>query len=177
MSVRRILAAFFLALVMCCFCSLSVFADVDEDVGRNDYSEDTALGTNDTAHVSSSSSESDSSDDSEVSKDDLLSEEEIDDADAYQSRSSFVDSVIYFTGVFIWIFGTIWVSFAVLDKVAPFVTSPVIKLITRGEKVNLSLSLSAIIVRFIMMSVVGTLFVTGWVKVWLGSFFGWVLSR
>lgn len=176
MSLRKFLAVFIMVLCLCCLCSVSVFAAVDEDVDRNDYSQDTALGTNDTAHVSSSDT-SDSSDDSETKPEDLLSEDEITEAEKYQSRSSFVDSVIYFTGVFIWIFGTIWVSFAVLDKIAPFLTSPVVKFITRGEKVNLSLSMGAIVVRFIMMSVIGTLFVTGWVKVWLGSFFGWVLSR
>ncbi len=155
-----------------------VMCAVDEDVDRNEYVASEAMGTNGTAHQPQADTE-DKKDPpiNDTQPPEILTEDEISDAADYQNRSSFVDSFIFFTGVFMWIFGTLYVTLAVLDKVVPFISGPVIKFISFGKVEHWELSIGQIIGRFFVVAVIGTLFVQGWVKVWLGTFFGYILSR
>ncbi len=155
-----------------------VYCAVDEDVGRNEYVTSEAMGTNGTAHQPHVDSEDNKEPEiNDAQPPEILTETEISDADNYRDRSSFVDSVIYFTGVFMWIFGTLWVTLAVLDKVAPFLAGPVIKALSFGKVEHWELNIGQILGRFIVVAAIGTVFVQGWVKVWLGTFFGYILSR
>lgn len=142
---------------------------LDTDLDRNAFETDEVFGTNPTHQGSNSE------DESEIPE--LLDKYEIEDNKNLQDRTYFVDTIIYYTGVFIWIFSILWVTFVVIDKVLPFLTNRIVLFITRGELENLNLTVMDIICKFAVMSVVGTLFATGWVKIWLSEFFGWLLSR
>lgn len=155
-----------LMLLLCLTLAPPVYAVIDTDVGRNEYSSDTTFGTNQNANKDQSMDDSD-----------LLSSQEMEDTEARENRTSFVDSCIYTTGCLIWIGDIIWVSFAVLELVAPALTSPVVRFITRGQEESLGYSMTGIMARFCAVAVIGAFFVTGDVKTWLGTLLGWILSR
>ena len=163
-------------LLFSCIISSQVFATYDAELDRNNFSSDKVYGTNQITQQPESGTTEDLPDiNKEVEG--MLDVNEIEQNQQYQSRTYFVDSVIFFTGVMIYIFSTLWVTIMVIDKILPFLTSPFISRLTRGKIDNYNIPTHSIIFRFLIMVVVGTLFVTGYAKVWLSMFFGWLLSR
>lgn len=176
--IKRILCVVLMLFVF----AMPAYAEIDEDIDRNLYESDQTYGTNSTVQgqkpqETSSPQITPIPQNPNQESDEMLSETEVEEKEQLQLRTSLVDTVIYYTGVFMWVFATCWVSFCVFDKVLPFATAPIISRITHGKRENYDLSIPTIVGRFFVITAIGTLFVTGYVKIWLGQFFGWVLSR
>lgn len=161
---------------------MPAYADIDKDLDRNLYESDKTYGTNSTIQGQKPQDTSNPQitpipQNPNKESDQMLSETEVKAQEQLQLRTSLVDTVIYYTGVFMWVFAVSWVTFCVVDKILPFTTAPLIRRLTRGERENYDMAIPVIVGRFLVITAIGTLFVTGYVKVWLGQFFGWVLSR
>lgn len=172
----------FCVVLMLFVLAMPAYADIDTDIDRNLYESDKTYGTNSTAQgqkpqETSSPQITPIPQGPNQESEEMLSETEVEEQEQLQARTSLVDTVIYYTGAFMWVFATCWVGFCVVDKIMPFATAPIVSRITQGKRENYDLSVPTIVGRFFVITAIGTLFVTGYVKIWLGQFFGWVLSR
>lgn len=119
----------------------------------------------------------DVSDASSSSVPQLIDAEELTKEEERSANTNIVDTTIYLTGILIWIADLLYVSLATLALVMPAVSEPIIKVFTFGKSDHIGDSWGRIITKFIIIAAIGTLFTAGWIKVILGQFYGWFLSR
>ncbi|MEG2376903.1 MAG: hypothetical protein RSC43_00945 [Clostridia bacterium] len=149
--------------MFCMSMSISVFADI-EPLDRNQYVS------------SASSAPSASSTAPSKTPEDEIDPTELDEIKEVQSNTNWVDTFIFLTGIFLWIGDMIYITICTLDLVLPALGSLVLRAISFGKTDHLTEGWVKILIKFVAVAAIGTLFVGGYVKMFFAYVFGRFLA-
>lgn len=149
---------------------------VVDEFDRNRLDADTEPGgmVDDTSSSSSSSGSSES--EAETEDEDKISKDAVEAQKLREENTSLLDTSIFVAGILCFMIDLIYVMLYTCWKVIPNVGSLMIRAVTLNKKDSFADSIGVFILKVIGVTVLGTLFTTGYFKLILLRLYGWILQ-
>lgn len=181
----RKIASFLLVVVVLFGFNTIAFADssnsqspmtVVDEFDRNRLDADTEPGgmVDDTSSSSSSSGSSESEDETE--DEDKMSMDDVEAKKLREENTSLLDTTIFVAGVLCFMIDLIYAMLYTCWKVIPNVGSVMLRVVTLNKKDSFEDTVGTFILKILGITVLGTLFTTGYFKLILFRLYGWILQ-
>lgn len=143
---------------------------------RHEESPSTPRGTNPIA-TNPDNSSSTSTSTPAIDNEDFVDRGKVEEKKQKASNTVFVDTLIFTTGILLWVAATMYVTITTANLVFGGVILTVIRKITFGKVTHLDTKIGTILIKFIALAAIGTLFTSGFVKFAIVKLYGWLLTK